>query len=126
MNIIYDVTAISHDDERVPLTAGTTYTSASEIARPRSRDAHWSAVEIRYSDTGALVEFYVNGVELFHLRECAQQVGNSALRMFCTNAIIGTAAERAHAVKALAPVLVPDDDPCSVSPGAGVPIVWTM
>jgi hypothetical protein len=57
----YDVTAVSHDGQRVPLTASTSYSMAHEIARPRSMDESWRSVEIRESDTGDVIAVYIAG-----------------------------------------------------------------
>ena len=66
MNPTYDVTAVSHGGVRVPLIHSTNYSMAHEIARPRSMDEMWSAVEIRESDTGNVVATYVDGEARFH------------------------------------------------------------
>lgn len=62
MSPAYDVTAVSHDGQRVPLTC-TNYSMAHEIARPRSMDETWSAVEIREPGTGNVIATYVNGAD---------------------------------------------------------------
>jgi hypothetical protein len=62
MTFTYDVTAISPDGERVPLTALTPHASATAIAKARSRDAHWNTVEVRESNTGNLVFTYADGL----------------------------------------------------------------
>ena len=61
MTFTYDVTAVSHDGNRVPLTAGTNYSMAHAIARPRSADAAWFAVEILEADTGRICGTYSDG-----------------------------------------------------------------
>jgi hypothetical protein len=58
----YDVTAISGDGQHVPLTAGTGYSMAHDIARPRSTDGTWAKVEIRVAETGELIAAYAAGV----------------------------------------------------------------
>jgi hypothetical protein len=63
MNPTYDVTAVSHDDQRVPLTASTSYSTAHAIARPRSMDEAWGAVEIREADTGSVIATYIDGAD---------------------------------------------------------------
>ena len=58
----YGVTAVSWNDERVPLTAGTNYSMAHEIAQPRSNDDDWYEIEIRESETGKVIAKYADGV----------------------------------------------------------------
>jgi hypothetical protein len=57
----YDVTAIGRKGRRVPLTVSTSYSVAHEIARPRSMDGRWSAVEICEAGTGTVIATYVDG-----------------------------------------------------------------
>jgi hypothetical protein len=61
MTFTYAVTAVSHDGGTVPLTAGRSYSMAHAIARPRSADAAWSAVEIREAGTGRICGTYSDG-----------------------------------------------------------------
>lgn len=61
MDFTYDVTAVSHDGQRVPLAGGTSYSMAHDIARRRSADAAWSAVEIREAETGRICGTYAGG-----------------------------------------------------------------
>jgi hypothetical protein len=65
----YDVTAVSHDGQHVPLTAGTTYSMAHEIARPRSMDEAWAMVQVRLSATGEIVAVYVGGTDAPYLAQ---------------------------------------------------------
>jgi hypothetical protein len=57
----YDVTAVSPDGQHVPLTAGSDISAASEIARARSRDAHWAEMQVRETSTGDLTARYRDG-----------------------------------------------------------------
>jgi hypothetical protein len=59
--VTFDVTAVSPDGQYVPLTAGTVIWTACEIAKARSRDAAWAAVQVRESRTGRIVATEVNG-----------------------------------------------------------------
>ena len=59
--VTYDVTAVSNDGQRVPLIAGAVIYSATAIAQNRSRDAAWSAVEVREAGTGQVVATYADG-----------------------------------------------------------------
>jgi len=59
--VTYDVTAVSHDDRRVPLTSGTVIYVACDIAKARSRDDRWSAVQVRESPSGHIAATYANG-----------------------------------------------------------------
>jgi hypothetical protein len=60
MTFTYDVTAVRHDGQRVPLATTVIY-AANDIARNRSRDAAWSAVEVRETETGQIVAAYADG-----------------------------------------------------------------
>ena len=62
-SITYDVTAVSHDGQRVPLTAGTDYSTAHDIARPRSMDEAWAAVQVKVASTGEVIATYVDGAD---------------------------------------------------------------
>jgi hypothetical protein len=62
--ITYDVTAISHDGQYVPLAAGTNYSAAHEIARPRSMDEQWREVVVKVAATGEVVATFANGEDL--------------------------------------------------------------
>jgi hypothetical protein len=57
----YDVIAISHGGDQVPLTAGSNITSASEIARARSGDKNWAAMQVRESGTAEITATYIYG-----------------------------------------------------------------
>jgi hypothetical protein len=57
----YDITAVSHEREHVPLVAGTTIYAANDIARARSGDDQWSAVLVKIARTGQITDTYVNG-----------------------------------------------------------------
>jgi hypothetical protein len=61
MTPTYDVTAVSCDGQYVPLAGNTNFSTAHEIARPRSMDEAWSKVEIRESDTRSVIATYVDG-----------------------------------------------------------------
>jgi hypothetical protein len=65
--VTYDVTAVSHDGQHVPLTAGTSYSTAIEIARPCSMDGTWAMVQVRDSNTREVVAVYVGGSEAPYL-----------------------------------------------------------
>ena len=52
MNTMYDVTAISVDDERVPLITTASESTAFSIAKHRSTDGVWQSLEIREADSG--------------------------------------------------------------------------
>jgi hypothetical protein len=58
----YDVTAVSHDGHHIALTAGTTYSTAHDIARPRSADTAWKSVQVREAGTGKVIATYAGGV----------------------------------------------------------------
>jgi hypothetical protein len=66
--ITYDVTAVSHDDQYVPLAAGTDYPTAHEIARPRSMDEAWARVQIRVAETREIIATYIDGADLENSR----------------------------------------------------------
>jgi hypothetical protein len=57
----YDVTAISVDDERVPLITTRYESTAFGIAQNRSADGIWQSVEIRESATGQILATYIDG-----------------------------------------------------------------
>lgn len=69
MNPTYDVTAVGHDGQHVPLTSGANYSTAIEIARPRSMDAAWAMVQVRLAATGELVAVYVGGNDAPYLAQ---------------------------------------------------------
>jgi hypothetical protein len=61
MTFTYDVTAVSHDGQRVPLAALASYSTAHAIAQNRSRDDAWATVEMREAETGSIVAVYADG-----------------------------------------------------------------
>jgi hypothetical protein len=69
MSPAYDVLAVSHDGQHVPLTAGASYSAAIEIARPRSMDEAWAMVQVRVSETGELIAVYVGGNDAPYLAQ---------------------------------------------------------
>ena len=64
MSTTYDVVAVAHDGQHVPLTAGTNYSMAQGIARPRSMDEHWNRVQVRVAATGEVIAVYADGSEI--------------------------------------------------------------
>lgn len=63
MTTTYDVTAVSHDGQYVPLIASADYSAAHEVACPRSADEEWARVEIREAQTRRVIFTYVDGAE---------------------------------------------------------------
>jgi hypothetical protein len=69
MGLTYDVTAVTHDGQHVPLIARASYTEAHATARTRSMDKQWSQVQIRLPATGELAAVYVGGADCPYLAQ---------------------------------------------------------